>query len=79
MEVFLRTMRTGGAELCFQGGGSKRHSDYARSTKEDILDNRSNVAERLGYLGRVAHGANPRDWLNRIKQHVGAPPDFAQP
>ena len=78
MEVFLRTMRTGGAELCFQGGGSKRHSDYARSTKEDILDNRSNVAERLGYLGRVVHGANPRGWLKKIKAHVGEMPDFAQ-
>jgi hypothetical protein len=53
-------------------------ADYARTTKEDILDNRSNVAERLGYLGRVVHGANPRGWLNKIKAHVGEPPDFVQ-
>jgi hypothetical protein len=52
-------------------------ADYARSAKEDILDNRSNVAERLGYLGRVVHGANPRGWLKKIKAHVGEPPDFA--
>ncbi len=53
-------------------------ADYARTTKEDILDNRSNVAERLGYLGRVVHGANPRGWLKKIKAHVGESPDFAQ-
>ncbi len=53
-------------------------ADYASTTKEDILANRSNVAERLGYLGRVVHGANPRGWLKKIKAHVGEPPDFAQ-
>jgi len=53
-------------------------ADYARTTKEHILDNRSNVAERLGYLGRVVHGANPRGWLKKIKAYVGEPPDVAQ-
>jgi len=53
-------------------------ADYARTTKEDILDNRSNVAERLGYLGRVVHGTNPRGWLKKIKAHVGEPSDFVQ-
>jgi hypothetical protein len=52
-------------------------ANYARTTKEDILENRSNVAERLGYLGRVVHGANPRGWLKKIKAHVGEPPDVA--
>jgi hypothetical protein len=37
----------------------------SRITKEDILDNRSNVAERLGYLGRVVHGGDPRAWLKK--------------
>jgi hypothetical protein len=49
-----------------------------RTTKEAILDNRSNVAEHLGYLGRVVHGANPRAWLKKIKAHIGKTPDFAQ-
>jgi hypothetical protein len=53
-------------------------ADYVRTTKEDILDNRSYVAERLGYLGRVVHGANPRGWLKKIKAQVGEMPDFAQ-
>jgi hypothetical protein len=34
--------------------------------------------ERLGYLGRVVHGANPRGWLKKIKAHVGEMPHFAQ-
>jgi hypothetical protein len=36
------------------------------------------VAERLGYLRRVVHGANPRAWLKKIKAHIGETPDFAQ-
>ncbi len=52
-------------------------ADYARSTKEDILDNRNNIAERLGYLGRVVHGANPRGWLKKVMAHVGDT-DFVQ-
>jgi len=42
-------------------------ADYAGITKEDILTNRSNVAERLGYLGRVVHGANPRGCSRRLR------------
>ena len=53
-------------------------ADYAGITKEDILTNRCNVAERLGYLGSVVHGANPRGWLKKIKAYVGETPDFAQ-
>jgi hypothetical protein len=52
-------------------------ADYMRTTKEAILDNRGNVAERLGYLGRVVHGDNPRAWLKKIKAHIGETPDFA--
>jgi hypothetical protein len=53
-------------------------NDYAGINKEDILDSRGNVAERLGYLGRVVHGANPRSWLQKIKAYIGEAPDFAQ-
>jgi hypothetical protein len=31
---------------------------YASVTKEDIRQNRDNVAERLGFLGRLIHGTN---------------------
>jgi len=31
---------------------------YTRTTKEDIRQNRGNVAEMLGFLGRVVHGSS---------------------
>ena len=33
---------------------------YTKITKDDIRRNRNNAAERLGFLGRVIHGTNPR-------------------
>ncbi len=44
---------------------------YIRSTKEDIRQNRGNVAEKLGFLGRVIHGSNPRLWLKNLKSRLG--------
>jgi hypothetical protein len=78
--VIIETPELGHATYVFAKPGSMAVflADYARTTKEDILDNRSNVAERLGYLGRVVHGTNPRGWLKKIKAHVGESPDFAQ-
>jgi hypothetical protein len=48
---------------------------YIRTTKEDIRHNRGNVAEVLGFLGRVIHGASPRSWLTELKAKVGEPVD----
>ena len=50
---------------------------YTRSSKEQIRHNRDNVAERLGFLGRVIHGNNPRAWLKEIRQRIGEKLDFA--
>jgi hypothetical protein len=50
---------------------------YTRITKEDIRRNRDNVGERLGFLGRVAHGTNPRAWLKEMRQRLGEKIDFA--
>jgi hypothetical protein len=50
---------------------------YIKITKDDIRRNRNNAAERLGYLGRVIHGTNPRAWLKEVRQHVGEEIDFA--
>jgi hypothetical protein len=44
---------------------------YTRATKSDIRRNHENVAERLGFLGRVVHGTNPRMWLKNIRQSIG--------
>jgi len=49
---------------------------YTKITKDDIRRKRNNAAERLGFLGRVIHGTNPRVWLKEVRQHVGEGIDF---
>ncbi len=49
---------------------------YTKITKDDIRRNRDNAAERLGFLGRVIHGTNPRVWLQEIRQRLGEAIDF---
>jgi hypothetical protein len=49
---------------------------YSRVTKDDIRHNRGNVAERLGFLGRLIHGLNPRAWLKDLKARLGEAADY---
>ena len=49
---------------------------YAKATREDIRNNRENVAERLGFVGRVNHGQNPRRWVRELRQRIGEPVDY---
>ncbi len=51
---------------------------YARVSKEDIRQNRENVAARLGFLGRIVHGVNPRAWAKELQAHLEEPADYAQ-
>jgi hypothetical protein len=44
---------------------------FGSVTKDDIRHNRSNVGERLGFLGRLIHGLNPRGWLKELKLRFG--------
>ncbi|MGD0697547.1 MAG: hypothetical protein ABSB82_22220 [Terriglobia bacterium] len=44
---------------------------YARTGKEGIRQNRGNVAEKLGFLGRVVHGSNQRLWLKSLNSRLG--------
>jgi hypothetical protein len=44
---------------------------YTKVTKDDIRQNRRNVAEKLRFLGRVIHGANPRVWLKELRRRSG--------
>jgi hypothetical protein len=46
--------------------------------EEDIRHNRGNVAERLGFLGRLVHGHNPRAWLKELKSCLGEVVDYAE-
>jgi len=51
---------------------------YIATTKEAIRGNRANVAERLGFLGRVVHGSNPRIWLRSLAARLGEAADYAR-
>ena len=51
---------------------------YVATTKEAVRQNRANVAERLGFLGRVVHGSNPRIWLRTLAARLGEAADSAQ-
>ena len=50
---------------------------YIRTNKEDIRANRNNVAERLGFLGRLVHGGSARGWLQELRRKLGEPMDCA--
>jgi curved DNA-binding protein CbpA len=51
---------------------------YVATTKEAIRQNRANMADRLGFLGRVVHGSNPRVWLRSLTARLGEAADYAQ-
>lgn len=50
---------------------------YTGVTKEDIRRNRDNAGVRLGFLGRVVHGANPGSWLTELRARLGEPADYS--
>jgi hypothetical protein len=49
--------------------------EYSRAAKEDLRHNRGNIAERLGFIGRVMHGRNRRAWLRQLRAKIGEPTD----
>ena len=51
---------------------------YTTITREDILQNRMNVAEKLGFLGRIIHGLKPQAWLKELKARLGEVVDYAE-
>ena len=50
---------------------------YAATTRDEIRRNRGNIASELGYIGRVMHGSNPRQWVRALRQCVGEPADYS--
>jgi len=44
---------------------------YTKTTKNNIRQNRDNIAAQLEFLGRVIHGPDPRAWLKEVRQRVG--------
>jgi len=41
---------------------------YTKVSKDDIRHNRENIGEKLGFLGRVIHGSNPRSWARELRE-----------
>lgn len=50
---------------------------YRKVTKDDIRRNRGNLAERLGFWGRLIHGLSPQRWLKDLKLRMGESVDYA--
>jgi hypothetical protein len=46
--------------------------DYAKTTRQDIRLNRDNIAQTLGFVGRVVHGANKDEWLKELIARTNA-------
>ena len=78
--VVVETPQLGHATYLFVKPGSIESflALYARVSKEDIRRNRENVASRLGFLGRIVHGVNPRAWAKELHARLEEPGDYAQ-
>lgn len=44
---------------------------YARTTKQAIRANRDNIAEHVGFVGRINHGIKPETWLESLRVFLG--------
>jgi hypothetical protein len=77
--VIVETPQLGHATYLFSRPASMSEflAIYGSVTKEDIRHNRGNVAERLGFLGRLIHGLSPRGWLKELKLRFGEAVDYA--
>jgi len=78
--VIVEIPQLGHATYLFAKPGSMKEflGLYAMVTREDILRNRSNVAEKLGFLGRIIHGLKPPAWLKELKVRLGEVVDYAE-
>ena len=78
--IVIETPQSGHATYLFSKARSIEEflAAYIRVTKEDIRKNRNNMAERLGFLGRVVHGVNGRLWLRELNSRTGDPVDYSE-
>jgi curved DNA-binding protein CbpA len=44
---------------------------YARTAKQAIRANKDNIAESLGFVGRINHGVKPETWLGALRVFLG--------
>ena len=78
--VIVETPQLGHATYLFSKPASMSEflAIYGSVMKDDIRHNRDNVAERLGFLGRLIHGHNPRVWIKELRTRLSEPVDHAE-
>jgi hypothetical protein len=78
--VIVETPKLGRATYLFSkpANMSEFLAIYTVAARENILQNRSNVAEKLGFLGRIIHGLKPQAWLKELKERLCEVVDYAE-
>ena len=77
--IAVETPQLGHATYLFSktGGMDRFLSTYSRLSKQDVLRNRCNVAEQLGFVTRFIHGPSKENWLAGLKERLGECPKAA--
>ena len=77
--VVVEVPQAGHATYVFSKPPDVKHWvwQYAKTTRQDIRNNRNNIAESLGFQGRIVHGKNKSEWLRELRLRTGEPPDPA--
>jgi hypothetical protein len=75
--VIVETPQLGYATYFFSKPASMSEflAIYSKAGREDILRNRANVAESLGFVGRLIHGHRSDTWLKELKERLDEPID----
>jgi hypothetical protein len=75
--VIVETPQLGHATYFFSKPASMSEflAIYSKVAREDILRNRGNVAESLGFVGRLTHGHRSDTWLKELKERLDEPID----
>jgi hypothetical protein len=78
--VLVEVPRLGHATYLFAKPANMREflAAYSRATREEILQNHGNIAERLGFLGRLIHGRSPQTWLKELRTRLSEPLSYAE-
>jgi hypothetical protein len=78
--VVVETPQLGHATYLFSKPASMANflAVYSLVGRGDILQNRSTVAEKLGFLGRLIHGGSPRGWLKELRIRLGETVHYAE-
>lgn len=71
--IVVETPKLGHATYLFSKSESPQHflTLYRSTTREEILHNRHNTAEKLSFLCRLIHGPSSQSWLQELKTRLG--------